>query len=125
MEAVTAIHQAMGGASERFHTETFGAYEAPPASVAADGTPVTVRFGARSFPASANATLLAAMDSAGVAIPTGCRDGICGTCRLVKRSGEVSMSHHGGLSAREERAGMILACCTRPLTDLVVERPAP
>lgn len=127
MTATEQICLAEGGDSARFHTETFGA--ASPAiapSVVAPGTgtgPLTLAFGDRAIPGDPNLTVLAAALASGLVIPTGCRNGICGTCRLQLRSGEVDMQHNGGLSEREEREGFILACCSTPKSDLVLEKP--
>lgn len=68
-------------------------------------------------------TLLEAASRAGLALPFSCREGICGTCRLRKLSGEVQMDDNGGLFDDEIAAGDILACCARPLTAVVVECP--
>jgi hypothetical protein len=37
-------------------------------------------------------------------------------------SGKVDMQHQGGIRKREIDAGMVLICCSKPLTDLVIER---
>lgn len=127
MTATEAIFGAEGGDADRFHTETFGATEpaivAPMAPIEA-GTALTIALARHEIQASPEATVLAAALAANVIIPTGCRNGVCGTCRLHKTSGEVEMHHNGGLSDREEREGYILACCSRPRSDLVLEMPA-
>lgn len=68
-------------------------------------------------------TILEAGLRCGLALASSCREGICGTCRLRKLSGEVEMHDNGGLFDDEIEAGDILACCSRPLTALVVECP--
>ncbi|WP_363216155.1 2Fe-2S iron-sulfur cluster binding domain-containing protein [Mesorhizobium sp.] len=50
----------------------------------------------------------------GLYIPTACQQGICGTCRTVRLSGEVAMDDLGGLNLEEKAAGFVLACCSRP-----------
>jgi ferredoxin-NADP reductase len=125
MSAVEAIYSAEGGDPARFHTETFGVPDPPvPApALASDGASLMLTFGGRSLPGGADSTVLAAALAGGLVVPTGCRNGICGACRLRKLSGEVEMRHNGGLSPREERDGLILACCSRPRSDLVLEMP--
>jgi len=59
--------------------------------------------------------------AAGVRIGAACESGICGTCRVLKLSGEVEMNHNGGILDEEIEEGYILACCSRPLTDVKVE----
>ncbi|MDG4897453.1 hybrid-cluster NAD(P)-dependent oxidoreductase [Mesorhizobium sp. WSM4976] len=58
-------------------------------------------------------TLLDAARKVGVYVPTGCQQGICGTCRIAKLSGEVAMHDLGGLTPEEKSAGFVLACCSR------------
>jgi glycine betaine catabolism B len=47
---------------------------------------------------------------------------LCGTCESKLLSGSVDMKHNGGIRQREIDAGMFLPCCSRPLSNLVVER---
>ncbi|MBZ9747713.1 hybrid-cluster NAD(P)-dependent oxidoreductase [Mesorhizobium sp. CO1-1-7] len=58
-------------------------------------------------------TLLQAARNCGVYVPSGCQQGICGTCRIAKLSGEVTMQDLGGLTSEEISAGLVLACCSR------------
>ncbi|MBZ9660833.1 hybrid-cluster NAD(P)-dependent oxidoreductase [Mesorhizobium sp. ESP-6-4] len=58
-------------------------------------------------------TLLEAARNCGVYVPTGCQQGICGTCRVAKLSGEVAADDLGGLTPEEKSAGFVLACCSR------------
>jgi ferredoxin len=67
-------------------------------------------------------TLLEAAESAGIPMPSSCRDGTCGKCRTRLLEGRVEMRHQGGILQRYIDLGYVLACCSRPLTDLVVER---
>ena len=66
-------------------------------------------------------TVLAAARSAGVAIPTGCTFGVCGTCKVKKLEGEVHMVHNGGITDEEIEEGYILACCSNPRGKVTVE----
>ncbi|MCD2175619.1 hybrid-cluster NAD(P)-dependent oxidoreductase [Rhizobium sp. C4] len=66
-------------------------------------------------------TVLKAARSAHVRIPAACESGLCGTCKVKKRSGDVEMHHNGGITTREIDEGYILACCSRPLTALEIE----
>lgn len=70
----------------------------------------------------ADQTLLEAGEAAGIALPSQCRDGTCGKCRAKLLAGEVDMQHQGGLLPRHRALGYILTCCSRPLTDVVIER---
>ena len=66
-------------------------------------------------------TILEAARQAGVAHPSSCSEGVCGTCKARKLSGEVDMDHAGGIRPREIREGRILPCCSVPTTDIVME----
>lgn len=66
-------------------------------------------------------TILQAARGAGVRIGAACEGGLCGTCRILKLSGDVEMNHNGGILDDEIDEGYILACCSRPLTDVQVE----
>jgi glycine betaine monooxygenase B len=65
-------------------------------------------------------TILDAGLRSGLPLASSCRQGMCGTCRLRKLSGEVEMQQNGGLFDDEVEDGEILACCSYPLTPLVV-----
>ncbi|VXB90666.1 flavin reductase family protein [Citricoccus sp. K5] len=67
------------------------------------------------------ANVLDAAREAGVRIGANCREGMCGSCKVVKVSGEVDMNHQGGIRAREIEAGKFLPCCSTAQTDLVVD----
>jgi CDP-4-dehydro-6-deoxyglucose reductase, E3 len=71
---------------------------------------------------SSQAVLEAAL-AAGLNLPHSCKSGHCASCRARLRSGEVRYPSGRplGITASEERAGQILLCQARPLTDLVVE----
>jgi ferredoxin len=66
-------------------------------------------------------TILETARSIGVRIPAACESGICGTCKVLKRSGEVEMHHNGGISSQEIAEGYVLACCSRPLSPVEIE----
>jgi ferredoxin-NADP reductase len=66
--------------------------------------------------------VLDAARQAGVRLPASCTQGMCGTCKVKLVSGQVEMKHNGGIRQREIDQGMVLLCCSKPLTDLVVEK---
>ncbi len=75
------------------------------------------------FLAEADQTILQAALDAGLTLPSGCRDGACGSCKGKVLAGSVD---HGGarpqaLSGAEKAAGMTLFCCAKPLSDLTLE----
>jgi glycine betaine catabolism B len=66
--------------------------------------------------------VLDAAKQAGVRLPASCTQGMCGTCKVKLVSGEVAMKHAGGIRQREIDQGMVLLCCSKPLSDLVVDK---
>jgi CDP-4-dehydro-6-deoxyglucose reductase len=77
----------------------------------------------RAFVTEADETILAAAIRQGIGLPYGCKDGACGSCKCKKVSGEVVHGPHQvkALSEAEEAAGFVLACCAKPLSDVVLE----
>lgn len=71
---------------------------------------------------SADQTVLDAAEAAGLRLPFSCREGQCGTCRTKLVAGQVDMQHRGGIRQRQIDMGYVLLCCSRPLTDLTIER---
>ncbi|ENN84720.1 oxidoreductase FAD-binding protein domain protein [Rhizobium freirei PRF 81] len=76
----------------------------------------------RKIEVSGDQTLLSCAKKAGVRLPSSCSNGVCGTCKSKLLSGSVDMAHNGGIRQREIDAGLFLPCCSKPLSDLVVER---
>ncbi len=75
-----------------------------------------------SITCAANQFVLDAAKSAGLRLPSACSKGLCGTCKSKLISGQVDMKHGGGIRQLEIDQGMILICCSKPLTDLVIEK---
>ncbi|KPH81604.1 flavin reductase family protein [Bosea vaviloviae] len=123
MDEARLIHAAEGGLREHFHIEHFGAV-APAAPVAnPDDAPqqgFAIQMGEKRFRARADETLLEAATRQTIVIPCGCASGMCGTCRVMLVEGSVAMRHEGGLSAEEEAQGYILACSSRPRSDVTI-----
>jgi len=122
MEEARLVHAAEGGERTRFHIERFAA-AAPVASPPVPDAPAggfLVTLGEKRFTARPGETLLQAATRQAVVIPCGCAAGLCGTCRVSLVSGDVAMHHEGGLSADEEAEGYVLACSSRPCSDVTL-----
>ncbi len=65
--------------------------------------------------------ILGVAKNAGVRIAANCQEGMCGSCKVIKLSGEVTMNHQGGIRAREIAAGKFLPCCSTASSDLVID----
>jgi 3-ketosteroid 9alpha-monooxygenase subunit B len=86
----------------------------PPATavVELDGQTHTV-----SWPRSAK--LLDVLLDKGLDVPFSCREGHCGACAVVKRSGEVEMDINDVLEPSDIEEGLILSCQAKPTSDSV------
>lgn len=106
MDAVTESAAAAGWPGERVHTERFSAADHDP------GRPFTVRLArtGRTVAVPAGTSLLDALDHAGVRVPSMCRQGVCGECRVGLLAGRPD--HRDlYLSPAERAAGESLMCC--------------
>lgn len=77
----------------------------------------------REFEVHPGETLLAAGIAQGIAMPYGCKDGACSSCKCKKLSGSVLQGPHQAkaLSDEEEAQGFVLTCCASALSDVVLE----
>jgi ring-1,2-phenylacetyl-CoA epoxidase subunit PaaE len=55
----------------------------------------------------------------GIELPYSCKGGVCATCRCHVRDGEVSMETNYGLEPWEVEKGFVLACQSRPVSEVV------
>lgn len=70
---------------------------------------------------SAEETLLESSEKNGVLIPSGCRQGSCGTCMTRLISGRVKMENEEALNEDLRARGFILPCVSRPLGDITLD----
>jgi len=84
---------------------------------------ITVQPSGRQFSTEPGETLLAAGIRQGIALPYGCKDGACGSCKCKLVAGQVTHGPHQAkaLSADEEAAGYLLTCCATAQGDVVIE----
>ncbi|MBB3998092.1 hybrid-cluster NAD(P)-dependent oxidoreductase [Aureimonas pseudogalii] len=134
MAAVRALLGAAGFDMARHHEESFnfeelsGAEQAEVAEATDDMAPAVRTFRIefaktrRVVDCPEDLSILEAAKRAGMRLPSSCTKGLCGTCKSKKVSGEVAMTHQGGIRQREIDAGQILICCSKPLSDVVIER---
>jgi dimethylamine monooxygenase subunit B len=104
---------ALGWPGERVHAERFAAADLDP------GSPFVARLARTGVdvPVPSGVSLLAALEGAGVAVPSMCRQGVCGECRLPVRSGRP-LHRDLFLSEIERAAGdAVMACVSRCADD--------
>lgn len=126
--AEEALRQA-GTPDERIHIEVFKSLESDPfaavvieedtsdegpatAVVTLDGETHEI-----SWPRSAK--LLDVLLAKGLDAPFSCREGHCGACAVLKKSGEVQMEINDVLESSDLEEGLILGCQATPLSDSV------
>ncbi len=83
---------------------------------------VTFTVSGRSLPCPADSFVLTAALNAGLKLPFVCRRGICGTCKSKLLSGQYDMKALGGIRPQEIESGLFLPCCSKPRSDLVIEK---
>ena len=86
-------------------------------------TQITLQPNNITFNARPSQTVLEAAIEAGLAIPYGCRNGACGSCKGKLISGKVIHDDYqrSAMTEVELAAGNALFCCARALDDIVIE----
>jgi CDP-4-dehydro-6-deoxyglucose reductase len=83
---------------------------------------VTIHATDRKFTVEAGESILDAALRQGVALPYGCRDGACGSCRGKILTGRIHYPHDPplGWNTRDANGGEALFCQARPDSDLII-----
>lgn len=128
MAAIRQLLSDAGYDMARYREESFS-FAAPalpepsaPADGASAGHSIVLQTSGQAFSCRSDQTILQAAQAAGLRLPSSCSNGVCGTCKTRKKSGEVAMKHNGGIRPREVDQGWILPCCSKPLSDVALER---
>lgn len=133
MQAVREALVGLGFDMARYHQESFHAAQMPVAGLIEAPQPhddlpeedvqaeIAFEMSGVTHACPETETVLAAARAAGIAIPSGCTFGVCGTCKVKKTSGAVHMVHNGGITEEEIEEGFILACCSNPRGKLGLE----
>lgn len=127
MRDVCLMLSECGVPSSRIQTEAFASPRASnntaerSASVAGSMLRLEWKSAGLVIAADADRTVLEAIEEAGHSMPFECRAGVCGQCRCRLLDGEVSMDADEALDEQEKADGWILACQSRPQSDLIIE----
>lgn len=122
MDRVVADLAARGLAGDRVLTERFVSLRASEgAATKLPAARVTLRALGREAPVAPGQTVLEAALAAGLPLEFSCTMGGCAACAVRLVAGEVVMDEPNCLRDDERRAGLILACVARPLTDVSLE----
>ena len=84
---------------------------------------VSVEPSGRQFDVEVNETILTAALRQGVALPYGCKNGACGSCKGTVVTGTFTQGKYApsALSPSEQVAGKALFCCAFPSADMTIE----
>jgi ring-1,2-phenylacetyl-CoA epoxidase subunit PaaE len=128
-EDIETTCRAIGIAEERIHVERFVSEfggkprakkiieaSAPPKAMAS----LTIDGKRREVPVAEDESILDAALRAGMDLPFACKGGMCSTCRAKLVEGEAQMEVNYSLEPWELKAGFILTCQARPVSDKVV-----
>jgi len=124
MDAARALLVECGVPADRIRQESFGKQPrpeepaAPAAAIDPEGPRVEFARTGKSGVIPEGGTLLEAAERYGVAIPSSCRQGQCGTCATRLLAGEVRMDAEDGLDSELRRDGYILTCVGRAHGDV-------
>jgi len=93
-------------------------------STGAPHTAAQIEPGGFCFETEAGRTLLQSAESAGIELPSSCRNGTCRTCICRLLDGEVRYRiEWPGLSREEKAEGWILPCVAEPVGDVRLDVP--
>ncbi|SMD13832.1 hybrid-cluster NAD(P)-dependent oxidoreductase [Rhizobium sp. RU36D] len=128
MAAARQITSALGVPADRYREESFDTAVIDDLPAPVESAPASqsykVQFAKQGkvIDVSSEQTVLSQAKKSGVRLPSSCANGICGTCKSKLVSGAVDMKHEGGIRQREIDTGFFLPCCSKPLSDLVIDR---
>src|SRR5436190_3385224 len=128
-EDIETTCREIGIAEDRIHVERFVSEfggkprarkvieaSAPPKALAA----LVIDGKRREVPVAEDESILDAALRAGMDLPFACKGGMCSTCRAKLVEGEPHMEVNYSLEPWELKAGFILTCQARPVSDRVV-----
>jgi ring-1,2-phenylacetyl-CoA epoxidase subunit PaaE len=128
-EAIETTCRDIGIAADRIHVERFvsglGGKPRPKAIVPPSAPPrafaaLIIDGKRREVPVAEGEAILDAALRAGVDLPFACKGGMCSTCRAKLVEGDAEMEVNYSLEPWELKAGFILTCQAKPVTDKVV-----
>jgi ring-1,2-phenylacetyl-CoA epoxidase subunit PaaE len=127
VEDAIGVLTGLGVPRDRIHRELFYVEDEPPAETthadapAGPGAEVTVLLDGRSSTATVESgtPILDGAQRVRPDLPFACKGGVCGTCRALLVSGEVTMRRNYALEREELEAGYILTCQALPVSDQI------
>lgn len=123
MELGRVLLKEMAVEPSRILQESFGGFVVGVGHFTPDSGLLKVKFSRSTlaYNMSPDETLLESFERNGVLIPSGCREGSCGTCATKLVSGKVQMEREEALNDELRSQGYILPCVSRPLSDVTLD----
>lgn len=131
MAAVRGMLEQAGYAMARYSQESFSfeelalseqAVAEPAVAKSEGGFRIEFAKSGRVIECGPDTTILSAAKAVGLRLPSSCTRGLCGTCKSRILSGSLDMKHEGGIRQREIDSGLALLCCSKPTSDMVIDR---
>lgn len=128
-EEIETTCRDIGIGEDRIHVERFvsglGGKPRPKAVVPASAPPKAIAAliidgKRREVPVAEGEAILDAALRAGIDLPFACKGGMCSTCRAKLTEGEAQMEVNYSLEPWELKAGFVLTCQARPVSEKVV-----
>jgi ring-1,2-phenylacetyl-CoA epoxidase subunit PaaE len=128
-EDIEAACKDIGIAADRIHVERFvsefGGKPRPKAVIAESAPPkamasLIIDGKRREVPVAEGEAILDAALRAGMDLPFACKGGMCSTCRAKLVEGDAQMELNYSLEPWELKAGFILTCQAKPVSEKVV-----
>ena len=84
---------------------------------------VTLKSSGKTFQVKPSQTILEAAMIAGITIPYGCRNGMCGSCKGQLVAGKVMLEDYqeSALTEKEQLNGLILCCKALATDDITID----
>jgi len=126
---IEATCRGIGIAPERIHVERFvsefGGKPRPKAVIPASAPPkafasLVIDGKRRDVPVAEGEAILDAALRAGIDLPFACKGGMCSTCRAKLVEGKAEMELNYSLEPWELKAGYVLTCQAKPVSEKVV-----
>jgi len=123
MDLSRALLRDIGIEPSKILQESFGGAVAGERRSAVNVGSLEIKFSrsAIAYNVSPGETLLESSERNGVLIPSGCRQGSCGTCATKLLRGKVKMETEEGLNDELRSLGFILPCVSRPQSDITLD----
>ena len=100
------------------HSEHFKAPAAPVSAVPAGSFTVRIASTGRDIVVGPDTSIAAALNAAGVVVPTSCEAGLCATCQIGYLEGEVD--HHDYILDDRQHQRFLTACVSRAKSAVLV-----